>query len=278
MDAPYQLMMSEEKTDFDVDEDSPYQLTMSEEKDIDVAEEPELPRMTPDQFTVFERHAREDIAVLWEVLRSVRKDVQQMKSAFVQFTGEQIPDHQPAIPVELPEDLNLPLSSVEDVTNLESRLVDDDQLEQSLTTSLSGIGGTNIWRLVKCILQCLMTDSCAQNYNWKGQMGDKLPFQPLRLCRLVTNAVKKNEGTQSAAHSEIEQKIKFWLKVAKERDCGRKEREKMKKREDIQEAILQLNGGKDKIMSVDGRGKGWLEKGQGGDEEKGRHSGGDSTA
>jgi len=45
------------------------------------------------------------------------------------------------------------------------------------------------------------------------------------MCLCVTEAVRRNHMTAKASAAEIETQIKEWLKFAKERDGGRRQRD-----------------------------------------------------
>ncbi|KAK7149304.1 hypothetical protein R3I94_008818 [Phoxinus phoxinus] len=101
--------------------------------------------------------------------------------------------------------------------------MEDHQCRKDLTAYLGTIGGCNVQVATRRILTTLIGHSLATQLNWNGAH-QKIPFQNLRIRRIVTEAVRKCSFQPSPPDSEIESEIKVWLRNSRDRAGGRKER------------------------------------------------------
>lgn len=92
-----------------------------------------------------------------------------------------------------------------------------------MVQNLAAIGGKSVRDLVKRIMNHILTDAVCINFSWKGR-GGKRAFSVLKLSNVVIKSVKANPGTAETALGDIENRVKEWLRFAKEICGGRKER------------------------------------------------------
>lgn len=125
-----------------------------------------------------------------------------------------------SVPEEMPEDINFPLDSADEVAALEAKL-HDVNLKQLIIRNVSSIGGASVSDSTRRLLRHLFTNRCARHLNWKGR-GGKMALSETSLSSVIIRAVRMNPLSSNASHAEVESHIKDWLKFARERDEGRK--------------------------------------------------------
>lgn len=128
----------------------------------------------------------------------------------------------PDVPT-VPEGLNLPVDSIRSIDELSARVRCDTGLKKRLASFLSTLGGRDLGKTVGGIMKALVTSRLALQFNWVGS-NDKRSFAELKLAAVVCDAVRMNQSTSLANNKEIEEKIKAWLRQARDRDGGRKRR------------------------------------------------------
>ncbi|XP_078327712.1 uncharacterized protein LOC111116973 isoform X2 [Crassostrea virginica] len=140
--------------------------------------------------------------------------------------------------------IEFPLKSLEGLQSLEEQL-ECQETTKIMVGKLVCIGGENVQTCVRRILSFLMATPLATQLNWSGK-GAKKGLSTTRVKDVIMKTVRKNRFCTGATESEIEKIIKDWLRYAKDRDGGRREREEKKKKEqrnisedaDHQEATL----------------------------------------
>ncbi|XP_060553649.1 uncharacterized protein LOC132714746 [Ruditapes philippinarum] len=120
----------------------------------------------------------------------------------------------------LPEGITLPLQSLEDVEGLEKELRQQTVLN-NMVNYLSLIGGKNTPDMVRRILSHVIKSRLAESYNWYGKKG-KLKFGSLKIAEVICKAVQKT--TPGTTTAEVEFITREWLRTAKDREGGRKNR------------------------------------------------------
>ncbi|XP_054912105.1 uncharacterized protein LOC129376524 [Poeciliopsis prolifica] len=124
---------------------------------------------------------------------------------------------------------SFPLNSQQSVEDMEAQLHDNPELHNQLSAALALQGGGSLNECVGRIMAALLTHSLSQQMNWRGVNG-KIGFQRLHMKKLVTMAVRRNRLTATATDREIEARITKWLQNAADRNGGRDERRKSRKR------------------------------------------------
>ncbi|XP_072538974.1 uncharacterized protein [Salminus brasiliensis] len=115
----------------------------------------------------------------------------------------------------------LPLRTFEDMEMLEQKL-QDETYNKLLCRRLSLIGGADLRNTVWRLLQTVMTNALACHYNWAGRGGVKRAFSGLALQGLICRAARVNFS--NATDDKIGNLIKNWLRLARDRDGGRRKR------------------------------------------------------
>ncbi|XP_014675318.1 PREDICTED: uncharacterized protein LOC106815378 [Priapulus caudatus] len=138
---------------------------------------------------------------------------------------------------ELPEDIKLPLDTVNAVEELERKL-DDSGVRRALVHHLSLIGGSSIKEFVRRVMSYTLGHEVALLYNWAGRIGwksqmtsAKRAFGNLQLCSTITSAAVKQPG-ENATVAAVQKEIMIWLRNSGDRHGGRKRRERERAQED----------------------------------------------
>ncbi|KAJ8018127.1 hypothetical protein HOLleu_44058 [Holothuria leucospilota] len=161
------------------------------------------------------------LLILLETINSKLDDV----SSRLSRTMERLDNHLGAgvEDCDVPEDINFPLQTVEEVTDLDAKLKTDKKWEKSVVHYLSLIGGRTVEDTVRRIMGHCLSNTLALQYNWAGK-GEKTAFSHLHLNNVIYRAIQKNRTTSRSTQSEVENVQKAWLRYAKDRCGGRKRR------------------------------------------------------
>ncbi|XP_042912825.2 uncharacterized protein, partial [Parasteatoda tepidariorum] len=106
------------------------------------------------------------------------------------------------------EELNfiLPISSMEDIDQVEKELA-DSKTQEILIKRLSTCGGGTVDATVKRTLVKLLSNSVAENFSWLGAKG-KRNFSLLKLSAIVFSAVRRNPSVRDhATDHDIEKSV-----------------------------------------------------------------------
>ncbi|KAL4240527.1 hypothetical protein ACF0H5_001319 [Mactra antiquata] len=158
------------------------------------------------------------IMTILEILRKETREVKRMVQHLL--TRSAVEDQPP----QLPQDFILPADSCENVESNENLLADQENF-QSMVQFLSSYGGGNVRETVDRIMKEVMTNDAAKLYNMKGMKG-KLKFEELRLLKVLYRCVQKNQPTVNATRKDVEAEVSKWLTGERNRDGGRKARNK----------------------------------------------------
>ncbi|XP_071855560.1 uncharacterized protein [Apostichopus japonicus] len=118
---------------------------------------------------------------------------------------------------ELPDDVNLPLSSVPLLTALDELARTDFNVEKRLILTLSSVGGQILPVAVRRMLQELIQNNVAKCIHWTGQ-GEKLAFKDLFLRKVLEKAIRKNQPTSNSTAVEIQREFVKFFKGASDRE------------------------------------------------------------
>ncbi|KAM9328630.1 uncharacterized protein KZ484_020025 [Pholidichthys leucotaenia] len=132
-------------------------------------------------------------------------------------------------PVEqLPDNITLPLTTVEQVDELEERLSRDSAFVNVLENHLGLIGGTDVKETTRRILTAGLAPEVQRKFVLMGSQ-TKRKFDELKLKKVICNAVRRNALTKKATDAEIRAEVKTFLQTAGDRNGGRVERANKKK-------------------------------------------------
>ncbi|XP_029176577.1 uncharacterized protein LOC114944698 isoform X1 [Nylanderia fulva] len=129
------------------------------------------------------------------------------------FKMNNIVEKEVPIKESLFEQFNFPLSSMEELHNLEIYLENEEKKKEAVI-ELSRFGGTNPKVMVKRIIEKLFSNELAMQYSWIG-FKKKENFSSLIISQVIIKSVMTLHTNTTA--SEVESAIKMWLVKAKER-------------------------------------------------------------
>ncbi|KAK2170384.1 hypothetical protein LSH36_3g22062 [Paralvinella palmiformis] len=122
---------------------------------------------------------------------------------------------------ELPEGLELPLKSHQELYNFESRL------EDPTVSHLLIIGGISVEDNVRRVLRYIIATPLAMLISLSGKK-NKISFEALRLKEVVFKAIRLSQGGSferpTCSNSQIEKVVREWFRTAADRDGGRQRR------------------------------------------------------
>ncbi|XP_060566305.1 uncharacterized protein LOC132725228 [Ruditapes philippinarum] len=124
-------------------------------------------------------------------------------------------------PTELPDDIHLPVTSIEELELVETGLQEPGCFN-GLVTYLTLQGGITRSDMSKRVMKHCMSNQLALQFNWFGKKG-KRAFGKLKLAKAVQKAVMKCKKCTAA---EVELDCREWFRSACDRDGGRKRRQK----------------------------------------------------
>uniref|UniRef100_A0A1A7XER4 DUF4806 domain-containing protein n=2 Tax=Iconisemion striatum TaxID=60296 RepID=A0A1A7XER4_9TELE len=117
--------------------------------------------------------------------------------------------------VEVPEGVDLPLETQEDVEDLNARL-EDRKFMSSVVAMVADTGGTSVDDATRRMMKRLISPELALEYNMFGRHGKK-KFRDLRLFNVVYESLKKNALTSKVNLQEAEKALSKWFTGARDR-------------------------------------------------------------
>ncbi|XP_036425389.1 uncharacterized protein LOC118807481 isoform X2 [Colossoma macropomum] len=169
------------------------------------------------QVTAYFREALIQVLTCVEQLKSQISDLNRKVDMLLLQNSSLLSDDEDEEDVQA----GLPLQTFEDVEVLEQKL-QDETYNKLLCRRLSLIGGADLRNTVWRLLQAVMTNALACHYNWAGRGGVKRAFSGLALRALICRAARVNFS--NATDDQIGNLIKNWLRLARDRDGGRRKR------------------------------------------------------
>ncbi|XP_050992069.1 uncharacterized protein LOC127181383 [Labeo rohita] len=159
---------------------------------------------------------------LLQMLRDINNTVQEnsamLKKLLKDNTVSEVPSSTSLPSKDVKTSLNLPLRSFDDVFRTEREL-NNVKTRQKYVKYLSGLGGFGQKDVIKYIMQHVLTDDLAKEFNWQGR-GDKRPFSQLILAEVIRDAALKHKINRIDCESEIK---KYLQKMSYKADrLGRK--------------------------------------------------------
>ncbi|XP_050992025.1 uncharacterized protein LOC127181375 isoform X1 [Labeo rohita] len=162
---------------------------------------------------------------LLQMMRDIKITVQEnsamLKKLLKENTVPEVPSSTSIPSKDVKTFLNLPLRSLDDVTRTEIELK-NSTTRQKYVEYLSRIRGFGQKDVIKNIMQQVLSDDLAKQFNWQGR-GDKKPFSKLILTDVIRDAASK----QSVMRADCETEMKNYLwsigdRIGRKRprDCG----------------------------------------------------------
>ncbi|XP_043073639.1 uncharacterized protein si:dkey-266f7.5 isoform X4 [Puntigrus tetrazona] len=188
-----------------------------------------LPPVTPASTP---RKSDDDKAEIVQMLRDIKSKVQEnstmLKKILKNNTVSEARSSTCAHSKNFKAKLNLPLGTLEDVAGTET-VLKNSATRKKYVKHLSECGGFTTKDVVKKIMQAVITDDLAIQFNWQGR-GDKQAFSQL----LLTDVIRDAALNRNVNRGDCENEIKKYLSYA----AGRKKpKEQEGLRNEIQNVI-----------------------------------------
>ncbi|XP_048058480.1 uncharacterized protein LOC125275519 [Megalobrama amblycephala] len=151
------------------------------------------------------RMPADDKDELLQMLRDIKSTVQENSAMLKKLLKDNTVSESPSstsLPTEdIETDLNLPLRTIEDVVRTEMELSNATTREKYVKY-LSRIRGFGAKNVIQNIMQHVLTDDLAKEFNWQGR-GEKKAFSKLILTDVIRDAASKHSVTRTDCESEI---------------------------------------------------------------------------
>ncbi|XP_016348052.1 uncharacterized protein LOC107693256 [Sinocyclocheilus anshuiensis] len=159
---------------------------------------------------------------LLQMLRDIKSTVQEnsamLKKLLKENTVSEVPSSTSRPSKDVKTNPKLPVRTFDDVSRIEREL-NNTKTRQKYVKYLSGRGGFGQKDVIKYIMQHVIIDDLAKEFNWQGR-GDKRPFSKLILADVIRDAALKHKINRVDCETEIK---KYLQKMSYKADrLGRK--------------------------------------------------------
>ncbi|XP_076460446.1 uncharacterized protein LOC143293458 isoform X2 [Babylonia areolata] len=138
----------------------------------------------------------------------------------------------------LPEDLKFPLTSEEQLKELDNKLQDKDT-KLKMIRYLASVGGDSVKDMVKRTMRQILSNDLSLKMNFSGVKG-KVGFKNYSVKDALFAAIQQVHKTSTQL--DIETTVRAWLVSARDREGGRTKRAKQRK--------IRLTSRRGKVVSV----------------------------
>ncbi|KAK7139337.1 hypothetical protein R3I93_016470 [Phoxinus phoxinus] len=153
--------------------------------------------------------------MLRDIKSTVQKNSDMLKKLLKDNTVSEAPSSTSLPTKNVKTSLNLPLRTLEDVERIERELK-NATARKKYVKYFSGLGGVGDKDVIKNIMQRVLTDDLAKEFNWQGR-GNKRPLSQLFLAVVIKEAALE----RNVASANCETEIKKYLSYTADR-LGRK--------------------------------------------------------
>ncbi|XP_042601092.1 uncharacterized protein LOC109064522 [Cyprinus carpio] len=157
------------------------------------------------------RMSADDKDELLQMLRDIKSTVQEnsamLKKLLKDNTVSEVPSSTSVPPKEVKTSLNLPLRTFEDMERTEREL-NTTTTRKTYVKYLSGLGGFGNRDVIKNIMQHVLIDDLANEFNWQGR-GNKKPFSQLTLADVIREAASKRNVPRVDCETEIKKYLSY---------------------------------------------------------------------
>ncbi|XP_016392243.1 uncharacterized protein LOC107727011 [Sinocyclocheilus rhinocerous] len=170
------------------------------------------------------RMSADDKDQLFQMTRNIKSMVQgnsTMLKKLLKDKESEVPSNTSIPSKDDKTNLKLPLRTIKEVTRTEREL-NNTETRKQYVKYLSTLGGFGQKGVIKNIMQQVLSDDLAMQFNWHGR-GDKKAFSKLILTDVIRDAASK----QSVMRADCETEIKNYLRCIADRisrkrprDCG----------------------------------------------------------
>ncbi|XP_077051311.1 uncharacterized protein LOC143701680 isoform X1 [Siphateles boraxobius] len=146
--------------------------------------------------------------MLRDIKSTVQKNSSMLKKLLKDNTASEAPSSSTSFPTRgVKTSLNLPLRTFEDVERIEREL-NSAASRKKYIKYLSGLGGFGDKDVIKNIMQQVLIDDLAKEFNWLGR-GEKRPLSQLILADVIREAALKSKVTRVDCETEIKKYLSY---------------------------------------------------------------------
>ncbi|XP_058610232.1 uncharacterized protein LOC131526127 [Onychostoma macrolepis] len=168
-------------------------------------------QLTPASPSSTSRMSSDDKNELLQMMRDIKSTVQEnsamLKKLLKDNTVPEVPSSICVPPKEVKTSLNLPLRTFDDIERTEREL-NTTTARKKYVNYLSGLGGFGNRDVIKNIMQHVLTDDLAKEFNWQGR-GGKKPFSQLILADVIREAAFKRNVIRLDCETEIKKYLSY---------------------------------------------------------------------
>ncbi|XP_056336077.1 uncharacterized protein LOC130246932 isoform X2 [Danio aesculapii] len=162
-------------------------------------------RLTPEARLVSTTDMDANLKTLQDIKKIVEENSAMLKKLMKDNAVSDVPSSTSAPSKDVDTILNLPLRTIQDLSRTESELK-DPKTRKKYIKSISQLGGFGPRDVIKNIMQHLITDDLANDFNWQGR-GHKNAFSRLILADVIREAA----SIQNVLRVDCETEIKNYL-------------------------------------------------------------------
>ncbi|XP_073681244.1 uncharacterized protein [Garra rufa] len=168
------------------------------------------------------RMSADDKAEILQMLRDIKSKVQQNTTLLTKILKDNTVSEAPSstcLPSKgIKANLTLPLRTFEDVTRTEMDLK-NATTRKKYVKYLSGLGGFVPKDVIKNIMQQVLSDDLAIQFNWQGR-GDKNAFSQLMLTDVIRDAALNRNVNRVESETEIKKYLSYAAGRKKSKEQG----------------------------------------------------------
>ncbi|XP_048058921.1 uncharacterized protein LOC125275737 [Megalobrama amblycephala] len=177
-----------------------------------------LPPVPPASMSADDKE--ELLCMLRDIKSTVQENSSMLKKLLNDNTVSEVPSSTSVLTKKFKPNLNLPLRTFDDVDRTERELK-NATTRKKYVNRLSKTEGDGPKEVIKNIMQHVLTDDLAKEFNWQGR-GEKRPFSQLTLTDVIREAAEKKPGVTRV---DCETEIKKYLSYLADRLARKRQRE-----------------------------------------------------
>ncbi|XP_043073634.1 uncharacterized protein si:dkey-266f7.5 isoform X2 [Puntigrus tetrazona] len=168
-------------------------------------------QLTPASPASTSRMSPDDKDELLQMLRDIKSTVRENSSMLMKIlrdnTAPEVPSSTSVATKDFKTSLNLPLKTFDDMERSE-RDLNTATMRKKYVKYLSGIRGFGNRDVIKNIMQHVITDDLAKEFNWQGR-GEKKPFSQLILADVIREAAFRKNIIRADCEAEIKKYLSY---------------------------------------------------------------------
>ncbi|XP_048058476.1 uncharacterized protein LOC125275517 [Megalobrama amblycephala] len=150
---------------------------------------------------------KELLQMLGDIKSTVQENSAMLKKLLKDNTVSEAPSSTSVLSKDIKTNLNLPLKTFDDLDRIERQL-NTAASRKKYVKYLSMLGGFGPRDIIKNIMQKVLADDLAKEFNWQGR-GDKRPFSQLILTDVIRDAAFRRNVIRVDCENEIKKYLSY---------------------------------------------------------------------